>query len=112
MLQDFRDVEGDLGEGRSTLPIMYGYKSRVLMAGVLAVIGATAPAMLFINSSVVAVLAVLVFALLNAWTAVLLLLDRGPEVDQLAYNFQELTFCVLCVSSALWLQAPSAVPAV
>lgn len=36
VLQDFGDVEGDLLQGRSTLPILYGYKSRVAESGVLA----------------------------------------------------------------------------
>ena len=81
-------MEGDLLQGRETLPILYGYKSRVLVGGLLAVIGATAPAMLLVNSSLMAVLAVLVFAVLNIWTAVLLLQDRGPKVDDFAYHVQ------------------------
>lgn len=107
-VQDFRDVEGDLLQGRETLPILYGYKSRVLVGGIVAGIGATAPAMLLVNSSLMAVLAVLVFAVLNIWTAVLLLQDRGPKVDDFAYHVQEVTFCVMLGTAALWLQAPGA----
>lgn len=84
----------------------------MFVTGVLAVIGSTGPAMLLINSSVAAVLVVLVFALLNAWTAALLLQDRSPKVDDFAYHLQEVRFCVMLGSGVLWLQAPGAAPVV
>ena len=102
MLQDFRDVEGDLLQGRKTLPILYGYKSRVAVAGIIAMFGAAAPALLFVNSSAAALVTVATFVVMHGIIFTLLLKNGGKKMDHVAYRLQEVAWCLVCASSVLW----------
>ena len=107
-LQDFRDVEGDKLMGRKTLPILYGYKSRVMVAAATAALALCSLSLLLLNSSALAVATIAASFAMHMLLAVRVLQDRGAAEDHRTYKLLDYLYWIVWGSSALWLQAPLA----
>ena len=105
-MQDFRDVEGDILEGRRTLPIIHGYKGRIWVAAAIAVCALCMPFLLLLNSSPLAVGVVGVIFAYHVMLAVRVLQEKGAAEDDWTYKLLDGLYMLVWGSSALWLQAP------
>lgn len=99
-------MEGDLELGRKTLPIVLGYKSRILMAAALGCYALGTPLLLLLTSSALAIGVVSVVSAFHIWLAARILQDKGAAEEDLTYKLMYVLSCIVWGSAALWLKSP------
>lgn len=104
-IQDFRDVRGDKTLGRQTMPIVYGYRARWILAGCSILCGLILSTTLIVISQrlfekVIALSVGVGHIVMSSH----LLLRKDHEGDKVSYKILILLFNIILATSGIWLR--------